>query len=90
MVADVHRTLIKGGIFIYPADIKNKNGKLRLLYEASPMSLLIENAGGMATTGKERILDIEPENLHQRVPVILGSRWEVENCLKFIAGELNG
>ena len=90
MVADVHRTLIKGGIFIYPADIKNKNGKLRLLYEASPMSLLIENAGGMATTGKERILDIEPENLHQRVPVILGSRWEVENCLKFIEGDLNG
>ncbi len=87
MVADVHRTLIKGGIFIYPADTKNRNGKLRLLYEANPMSFLIEKAGGMATTGKERILDVEPQDLHQRVPVILGSKWEVENCLKFIKGE---
>ena len=88
MVADVHRTLIKGGIFMYPADAKNTNGKLRLLYEASPMSFLIEKAGGMATTGKERILDVEPANLHQRVPVILGSRWEVENCLRFLKGEV--
>ncbi len=88
MVADVHRTLIKGGIFMYPADAKNTNGKLRLLYEASPMSFLIEKAGGMATTGKERILDVEPTNLHQRVPVILGSRWEVENCLRFLKGEV--
>jgi len=84
MVADVHRTLFKGGVFIYPADKKNTNGKLRLLYEANPMSFLIEQAGGVGTTGKERILDIVPENLHQRVPVIVGSRWEVEKCLEFI------
>ncbi|MEO2068366.1 MAG: class 1 fructose-bisphosphatase [Desulfurobacteriaceae bacterium] len=84
MVADVHRTLFKGGVFIYPADKKNTNGKLRLLYEANPMSFLIEQAGGIGTTGKERILDIVPEDLHQRVPVIVGSRWEVEKCLEFI------
>jgi len=83
MVADVHRTLLKGGIFIYPADKKNTNGKLRLLYEASPMSFLIEQAGGIGTTGRERILDIVPEDLHQRVPVIIGSKWEVEKCLEF-------
>jgi fructose-1,6-bisphosphatase I len=84
MVADVHRTLFKGGIFIYPADKKNTSGKLRLLYEASPMSFLIEQAGGIGTTGKERILDVVPEKLHQRVPVIIGSKWEVEKCLKFL------
>ncbi|WP_459897456.1 class 1 fructose-bisphosphatase [Desulfurobacterium crinifex] len=84
MVADVHRTLLKGGIFIYPADKKNTNGKLRLLYEASPMSFLIEQAGGIGTTGRERILDIVPEDLHQRVPVIIGSKWEVEKCLEFL------
>ena len=84
MVADVHRTLFKGGIFIYPADKKNTSGKLRLLYEASPMSFLIEQAGGIGTTGKERILDVVPEKLHQRVPVIIGSKWEVEKCLEFL------
>ncbi|WP_163327974.1 class 1 fructose-bisphosphatase [Desulfurobacterium thermolithotrophum] len=87
MVADVHRTLFKGGIFIYPADKKNTNGKLRLLYEASPMSFLIEQAGGIGTTGKERILDIVPQSLHQRVPVIIGSKWEVEKCLEFMKEE---
>ncbi len=84
MVADVHRTLFKGGIFIYPADEKNTSGKLRLLYEASPMAFLIEQAGGLATTGEKPILDVQPEDLHQRVPVILGSRWEVEKCLEFL------
>ncbi len=84
MVADVHRTLFKGGIFIYPADRKNTSGKLRLLYEASPMAFLIEQAGGLATTGEKPILDVQPEDLHQRVPVILGSRWEVERCLEFL------
>ncbi len=87
MVADVHRTLFKGGIFIYPADTKNKNGKLRLLYEANPMSFLVEQAGGLASTGSEDIMDVEPKDLHQRVPVILGSKWEVETCLKFLRGE---
>ena len=84
MVADVHRTLFKGGIFIYPADKKNTKGKLRLLYEASPMAFLIEQAGGLASTGEKPILEVVPEELHQRVPVILGSRWEVEKCLEFM------
>ena len=85
MVADVHRTLFKGGIFIYPADKKNTSGKLRLLYEASPMAFLIEQAGGMASTGEKPILEVVPEKLHQRVPVILGSKWEVEKCLEFLS-----
>ena len=78
MVADVHRTLLYGGIFGYPDDKKSKSGKLRLLYEANPMSWLIEQAGGAATNGYERILDIQPKALHERVAVVLGSRNEVE------------
>ena len=80
MVADVHRIMTRGGIFMYPMDskVKSKGGKLRLMYEANPMAFLVEQAGGAATTGTQRILDIEPEQLHQRVPVILGSRLEVE------------
>ena len=79
MVADVHRILNRGGIFMYPADLKDpsKPGRLRLMYEANPMSFIVEQAGGMATDGKRRILDIQPEKLHQRVPVFLGSRDEV-------------
>jgi fructose-1,6-bisphosphatase I len=84
MVADVHRTLIKGGIFAYPADSKNKNGKLRLLYEASPMSFLVEQAGGRATTGEEDILNVKPESIHQRVPVFLGSRENIVELLNYI------
>ena len=71
MVADVHRTLIKGGSFFYPADINNPNGKLRLLYEASPMAYLFEQAGGIANNGEQSLLDIIPNDLHQRVPVFL-------------------
>ncbi|SCZ65221.1 class 1 fructose-bisphosphatase [Thiohalomonas denitrificans] len=82
MVAEVHRILTRGGIFMYPLDEKMKaagrEGKLRLMYEANPMALIIEQAGGAATTGRERILDLQPATLHQRVPVILGSRNEVE------------
>jgi fructose-1,6-bisphosphatase I len=78
MVADVHRTLIKGGIFAYPADVKNKNGKLRLLYEASPMAFLTVQAGGLATTEKEDILNIKPTGIHQRVSVFLGGKYEME------------
>lgn len=80
MVSDVHRIMTRGGIFMYPLDAKTREqgGKLRLLYEANPMAMLIEQAGGAATTGRQRILDIQPEKLHQRVPVILGSRNEVE------------
>lgn len=70
MVADIHRTLQYGGIFGYPADSYNPNGKLRLLYEAAPMSFLIEQAGGLALTGKNRIMDIPPTSVHQRVPCI--------------------
>ena len=79
MVADVHRILNRGGIFMYPADNKDpsKPGRLRLMYEANPMAFIVEQAGGMATDGKRRILDIQPEKLHQRVPVFLGSRDEV-------------
>lgn len=84
MVADVHRTLIKGGIFAYPADTKNKNGKLRLLYEASPMAFLTVQAGGMATTGYEDILSIKPEDIHQRVPVFLGGKKEIQQMIQFI------
>lgn len=73
MVADVHRTLLYGGIFMYPADAKSPNGKLRLMYECNPLSYIIENAGGKASTGKMRILDIVPTEAHQRCPVILGS-----------------
>ena len=80
MVADVHRIMTRGGIFMYPLDskLKDKGGKLRLMYEANPMAFLVEQAGGAATTGRQRILDIQPGNLHQRVPVILGSKNEVD------------
>jgi fructose-1,6-bisphosphatase I len=79
MVGDVHRILCRGGLFTYPFDTKyaNKAGKLRLMYEANPMSLLIERAGGSATDAVNRVLDIEPTDIHQRVPVVLGSKNEV-------------
>merc|ERR1712091_675972 len=74
MVGDVHRTLLYGGIFGYPGDTKNPNGKLRLLYEAAPIAFLMEAAGGLAVGGEgERILEIEPSNVHQRVPCFFGS-----------------
>ena len=80
MVADVHRILTRGGVFMYPWDQRepNKPGKLRLMYEANPMAWLVEQAGGAATNGKQRILDVQPEQLHQRVSVFLGSKNEVE------------
>lgn len=77
MVADVHRTLLYGGVYGYPADAKNANGKLRLLYEAAPMSFIVEQAGGRSTTGAEPIMAIVPDHVHQRVPVFLGSRDDV-------------
>ncbi|MFC4276961.1 class 1 fructose-bisphosphatase [Achromobacter aloeverae] len=85
MVADVHRILTRGGIFMYPWDSRepNKPGKLRLMYEANPMSLLIEQAGGAAIDGTQRILDIQPMQLHQRVSVILGSKNEVETVARY-------
>jgi fructose-1,6-bisphosphatase I len=88
MVADVHRIITRGGVFMYPLDAKtmDKGGKLRLLYEANPMSFIVEQAGGAATTGRERILDIQPAKLHQRVPVIMGSRNEVERVTAYHQG----
>jgi fructose-1,6-bisphosphatase I len=79
MVAEVHRILIRGGVFLYPRDTGNAKagGKLRLMYEANPMALIVEQAGGAASTGAERILDVQPTSHHQRVPVILGSKEEV-------------
>ena len=85
MVGDVHRTLLYGGIFGYAADTKNKAGKLRLLYEAAPMAFLVEQAGGVATTGRDRIMDIEPSNVHQRVPCILGSADDVNELKSYYA-----
>ena len=80
LVAEVHRILIRGGLFMYPRDSKdpNKAGRLRLLYEANPIAMIIEQAGGMASTGRQRLLEVTPPELHARVPVILGSRAEVE------------
>jgi fructose-1,6-bisphosphatase I len=85
MVADVHRILTRGGIFIYPWDKKDpgKAGKLRLMYEANPMGLLVEQAGGAASTGRARILGLHPEQLHQRVPVFLGSKNEVAEAVRY-------
>jgi len=79
MVAEVHRILIRGGIFMYPIDskIKAQGGKLRLMYEANPMSFIVEQAGGLSTTGRERIMELQPDRLHQRVPVLMGSKNEV-------------
>jgi fructose-1,6-bisphosphatase I len=80
MVCDVYRLLTRGGIFMYPRDTKDpaKPGKLRLMYEANPIGFVVEQAGGAASTGYERILDIEPQKVHQRVAVILGSKEEVD------------
>jgi fructose-1,6-bisphosphatase I len=86
-VADAHRTLVKGGIFAYPADSKSPGGKLRLLYEAAPMAYLFEQAGGAATNGVDRILDIVPTGLHDRTPLVLGSRHDVNAYRQFMVGE---
>jgi fructose-1,6-bisphosphatase I len=87
MVADVHRTLLYGGIFGYPGDKKSPNGKLRILYEAFPMAYLTEQAGGIATTGTQRILDVQPTGIHQRLPVFLGSKEDVQDLISFYEQE---
>lgn len=84
MVADVHRTIKYGGIFIYPATTSSKNGKLRLLYECNPMAYIVERAGGKASAGKVDILDIVPTGIHQRSPIYLGSKLDVEEALSYI------
>ena len=88
LVADAHRTLLKGGIFAYPTDSKSPKGKLRLLYEANPFAFLIEAAGGAATNGVDRILDIQPTELHQRTSLVLGSPADVETFRRFMVGDL--
>lgn len=85
MIADIHRTLLAGGIFYYPGDAKNPNGKLRLLYEAIPMSYIIEQAGGYASTGRRPIRDVQPTALHQRTPLFVGNRSLVEKVEAYIA-----
>lgn len=85
MVADIHRNLLMGGIFIYPQTAGQTQGKLRLMYECNPIAFIIEQAGGKASTGTERILEIQPTELHQRVPAILGSSEMVDKVLEFIA-----
>jgi len=87
MVADVHRILVRGGVYMYPRDQKeaHREGRLRLMYEANPMAFLVEQAGGRASTGRGRIMDVEPTALHQRVPVIIGSREEVERLDQYHA-----
>ena len=85
MVADVHRIVTRGGVFIYPLDarIREQGGKLRLMYEANPMAFIVEQAGGAATTGRERIMDLQPKGLHQRVPVFLGSKDEIDVVTRY-------
>lgn len=84
LVADVHRTLLYGGIFCYPGDSRNPNGKLRLMYEGNPIAFLVEQAGGRAIDGKQRILDVVPTKLHQKTPVFVGSEEDVTICEKFL------
>ncbi len=84
LVADFHRNLIKGGIYIYPDTTTDPEGKLRLLYECNPLAFIAEQAGGLATTGRERILSIQPERLHQRVPFFVGSKTMVEQAMSFL------
>ncbi len=87
LVADFHRNLLYGGIFMYPANSKNKKGKLRLMYEANPLSFIVEQAGGRSTDGKNRILEIEPKNLHQRTPLFIGSEKDVFMLEDFLSGD---
>jgi fructose-1,6-bisphosphatase I len=87
LVADAHRTLLKGGIFAYPADKKSPSGKLRLLYEANPMAFIFEASGGRATTGRQRILDIQPTGLHMRVPLVIGSTDDVLTFERFVQAD---
>src|SRR5262249_5485373 len=85
LVAEAHRILTRGGVFLYPRDAKDpaNEGRLRLLYEANPIAFLIEQAGGLASTGRERLLDVRPTDLHQRIPLIFGSRDEVERIERY-------
>jgi fructose-1,6-bisphosphatase I len=85
LVAEVYRILTRGGVFLYPYDLRDpsKQGRLRLMYEANPMAFIIEQAGGSCSTGRERIMDLKPKGIHQRVPLILGSKNEVERLFQY-------
>ncbi len=83
MVAEVHRILVRGGVFMYPTDTKSRSGKLRLMYEANPMSFIVEQAGGASTTGTQRILEVQPTGIHQRVPVMMGCKSEVDRIVAY-------
>ncbi|RKY93907.1 MAG: fructose-bisphosphatase class I, partial [Ignavibacteriae bacterium] len=85
MVADIHRNLLYGGLFMYPSDSRNPHGKLRLQYECNPMAFIIEQAGGRASDGFNRILELQPEQIHQRTPIFIGSEDDVKMVEKFIA-----
>ncbi len=87
LVADFHRNLLYGGIFLYPGDLKNPNGKLRLVYEANPLAMIVEHAGGYASDGHRRILDIKPDGIHQLTPLIIGSLDDVKEAEDFIQGK---
>jgi fructose-1,6-bisphosphatase I len=87
LVADFHRNLLGGGVFCYPGNRRNPQGKLRLLYEANPLAFVVEQAGGLATNGHRRILDLDPTELHQRTPLFIGSKEEVEAASAMLAPE---
>jgi fructose-1,6-bisphosphatase I len=83
MVAEVHRILVRGGVFMYPTDAKSRSGKLRLMYEANPMSFIVEQAGGASSTGTQRILEVQPTGIHQRIPVIMGCKSEIDRIAAY-------
>jgi fructose-1,6-bisphosphatase I len=85
LVADLHRTLLYGGIYCYPADTKNQQGKLRLTYECNPLAYIVEKAGGAASNGRQRIMEVKPETLHQRTPLFIGSKEEVRLVESFLS-----
>ena len=87
MVADIHRRLLYGGVFMYPSDSRNPQGKLRLMYECNPMAYIVEAAGGRASNGKQRILELKPTSLHERTPVFIGSEYDVKMVEEFMARE---
>jgi fructose-1,6-bisphosphatase I len=87
MVADIHRNILYGGIYMYPADSRNPNGKLRLMYECNPMAFIVEAAGGRASNGKKRILEIQPDSLHQRTPIFIGNNHDVKLVEEFMSKE---
>ncbi len=88
LVADFHRTILRGGIFLYPPTVTHPDGKLRLMYEANPVAWIAEQAGGFATDSRQRILDIEPEEVHQRTPLIVGSQVEMEAFESLMKSEM--